>query len=85
MIRLKTASENRVRPKGHARFGLGTAIQKTIHATIDSAPISVSLKKKIKNCPSCGRRARWLDRAVPNVNPFAKNLPPEENSIKPIE
>jgi len=44
------------------RVRLGTAIQTVIHAAVDAAPIPARVKKRIKNCPGCGRRVRALDR-----------------------
>lgn len=46
------------------RIGLGTVLQKVIHAGVDMAPISEAMKKRIKGCRSCGRRARALDRRI---------------------
>lgn len=55
------------------RIGLGAVLQKAIHATVDMAPIPTKTKGRIKNCRSCGRRARALDRhisfRIKNANP----------------
>lgn len=54
------------------RLGLGTVIQTVIHAGVASAPLPQKTKRRIINCVACLRRARRLNRAVRNVNPFAK-------------
>lgn len=50
-------------------IGLGTAVQKIIHAGVNLAPIPKSAKAMIKQCSSCGKRVLRMNRAVPRL-PF---------------
>ncbi len=43
--------------------GIGTRIKEAIARTVDGAPIPGKLKRAIKGCAGCGRRADALDRA----------------------
>lgn len=51
-------------------IGLGTAIKNAIH--VATAPLPPRLKRRIRECPSCKRRAEMLNTRMPNVNPLAK-------------
>lgn len=44
------------------RVGLGTQMQRVIHRALDATPMPARLRRRIKNCPGCGRRRAWLDR-----------------------
>lgn len=50
-------------PKPLQKIGLGTAIQKILK------PVAAVVGKS--NCGGCRRRAEKLNKAVPNINPFA--------------
>jgi hypothetical protein len=60
------------------RVGLGAAVAQVI----DGVPAPAPLKRAMRRCGGCKRRAAKLDAMMPNVNPFA---PKPEPVMQPPE
>lgn len=53
-------------------YGLGDMAQDIIHVGIMITPLSHRQKQRLQNCSGCKKGIARLNKAVPNVNPFAK-------------
>lgn len=53
-------------------MGLGTMVQKVIHAGLDITPMPNATRTAIKQCGGCARRRDYLNQLASNVNPFAR-------------
>jgi hypothetical protein len=53
-------------------MGLGTMVQKVIHAGLNVTPMPAATRTAIKGCGGCKRRRDALNRLMANANPFAR-------------
>jgi hypothetical protein len=63
--RIITRAEREARKRG-----LGTKLQTGIHAVVDASSLPDGVKKAIKGCAGCGRRAKAIDRAEAKAKKF---------------
>lgn len=63
--------------------GLGTRLQRGIHAVLDAVPMPAKTRAAIKSCGGCAQRRAALDRAFPGApaaRPFTVAPPPAQSS-----
>lgn len=61
------------RPNGiRSPLGLGTMVQKIIHAGLNITPMPEATRTAIKGCSSCRKRRNALNRMAQNINPLAR-------------
>jgi len=53
-------------------LGLGTMVQKIIHAGLNITPMPEAARTAIKGCSSCRKRKNALNRMAQNINPLAR-------------